>query len=295
MSFMAERPAEPGAWNGPAAAPRMQPSSGPGSLVDLLSRMAGAASTPLTREATIPIGLRRLHRGATLFHEGTPLRTLYCVRSGSLRCVRTQSDGSQQVSSFAQAGDLLGFESLHGGHPTASAMALEESGVFSLAVADLQDLHRRCPAVDIALHGALSRQLVRAAEITGLMAASAADVRLARFVLWYARRKAELGESPRRMRLRMCRRDIASVLGVANETVSRSFTALVAHGYLWVDNREVEILDLEGLQSRARGTGGLAERGAARGDREAHDAHDAPQPGLPLLRQRPASDVRTAS
>jgi CRP/FNR family transcriptional regulator len=41
---------------------------------------------------------------------------------------------------------------------------------------------------------------------------------------------------------------------VAHETVSRSFGALARWGWLRVDNREVEILDLPGLKQFAMST-----------------------------------------
>ena len=89
-----------------------------------------------------------------------------------------------------------------------------------------------------------------------MMAAVAAEVRLARFLVWLSGRMAERGQSPHRLRLRMSRRDIASLLGVAHETVSRSFTALAELGLLRVDNREVEILDAAGLRRCTRSTRG---------------------------------------
>jgi CRP/FNR family transcriptional regulator len=92
-----------------------------------------------------------------------------------------------------------------------------------------------------------------------MMAAVASDVRLARFLLWMSARMEEAGQSPRRLLLRMCRRDIASLLGVAHETVSRSFTTLADAGLLTVQNREVDILDLPALRGVARSTRGGAE------------------------------------
>jgi CRP/FNR family transcriptional regulator len=106
-----------------------------------------------------------------------------------------------------------------------------------------------------------------------MMAAVAAEVRLARFLLQLSRRMADCGESPRRFHLRMSRRDIASYLGVAHETVSRSFGALARWGLLCVDNREVEILDLPGLKQFAQNTRRAVDDGP-----HPHDPH----PGLRL-------------
>lgn len=110
--------------------------------------------------------------------------------------------------------------------------------------------------LDDALRQALGRELTRAVQTAEMMSAVASEARLARFVLCMSARMAGTGQSPQRLRLRMARRDIASLLGLAHETVSRSFTQLSQHGCLRVDNREIEILDLQALRLRARTTRG---------------------------------------
>ena len=88
------------------------------------------------------------------------------------------------------------------------------------------------------------------------MAAVAAEVRLARFLVQSSARATEAGRSPRRLRLPMSRRDIASYLGVAHETVSRAFGALAHAGLVQVNNRDVDVLDMAGLEACARVTRG---------------------------------------
>ncbi|HYN59303.1 MAG TPA: helix-turn-helix domain-containing protein, partial [Rubrivivax sp.] len=138
-------------------------------------------------------------------------------------------------------------------HPTA-AVALEDSSVFAMPLRDFFSLGQRIAALDTLVHRAASSALAHRAELADIMAAVAAEVRLARFLMQLSRRMAGCGQSPRRFHLRMSRRDIASYLGVAHETVSRSFSALVRWGLVTVDNREVEILDIPGLKSFALNT-----------------------------------------
>jgi CRP/FNR family transcriptional regulator, anaerobic regulatory protein len=145
-----------------------------------------------------------------------------------------------------------------GAHPT-TAVALEDSTVHALALPDVFTLCQRVPALDRVLHLTLSRQLMHQVEIANLMAAVSAEVRLARFLVQLSDRMAEQGQSPRRLLLRMSRRDIASHIGVAHETVSRSFGVLMHLGCLAVCNREVEILDPERLRACASNTRGLGE------------------------------------
>jgi len=88
------------------------------------------------------------------------------------------------------------------------------------------------------------------------MSAVAAEVRVARFLLHQSARAAANGQSPRRLLLRMSRRDIASYLGLAHETISRCMTLFARWGCLEVRNREVEILDPRVLSAAARSTRG---------------------------------------
>ncbi len=155
-----------------------------------------------------------------------------------------------------RTGRVLGFEALNDGVHDAGVVALEDSAVYVIAMDDLPHLRRLCPVFTDALELALARQLHNAGATAGLMAAVASEARLARFVLWWSERMAGIGRSPRRLHLRMGRRDIASYLGVAHATVSRSFTALADAGCLQVDNRDIEILDFDALHALARNTRG---------------------------------------
>lgn len=226
----------------------------PGRLRDLV-RLMGLDQAELGQAADeLLLPVWRVRANASLLHEGAAAQHLFIVRSGSLKCVKTHEDGYEQVMSFAQPGELLGFEALHCGRQPVAAVALEDTTSFALPIQELAELKRRHPVLDRALQLAVSRQLLRAAETAEMMAAVASEVRLARFLLRTSTRMGELGQSTRRFLLRMGRREIASLLGIAHETVSRSFTTLADAGYLKVDNREIELCDLEALRMRARNT-----------------------------------------
>lgn len=227
---------------------------GVGSLPELLHLLGLHAPASESAPRQPPAPVLRIQPEGILLHEGARSSMLYVVRSGSFKCQRVLEDGYEQVLTFAQPGELLGCESLYAGARQATVVALEVSTVYALAASDLRILQQRWPLLEEALCRGLSRQLSRASETAEMMVAVASEVRLARFILWLAARMAEAGQSGTRLRLRMGRRDIASMLGVAHETVSRSFGTLAEAGYLRVDNRDVEILDLQGLRARARST-----------------------------------------
>lgn len=247
-------------WTGPQpelrTEPRteLSPMAGKSHLRELVRALGADASDVREPVDGAPITLWRARQGATLLHEGAPTQALYVLRSGSLKCIRTLEDGHELVLSFAQPGEVFGFEALHCGHQPTGVVALEYATVFALPLQELRALRQQCAVLDHALQVALSRQLARAAGAAETMAAVGADARLARFLLGLSLRMAEAGQSPRRLRLSMGRRDIASLLGLAHETVSRTFSLLADAGLVKVVNREVEILDFDGLRMRGRST-----------------------------------------
>lgn len=207
--------------------------------------------------------LQHLSRGSVLVHEGASARCVYLIQAGDFKCVKTAEDGYELVLDFAGRGDLLGFDAVASGHHPSSAVALEDAAVFAIPLPELEAMRTASRAFDTALLATVSRQLERLGEAAWSMSAVGADVRVARFLVQLSARMLERGQSPRLLRLRMGRRDIASHLGLAHESISRSFGSLVDGGLLRVDNRDVEILDLVRLQQHARCTRGLGEEGDA--------------------------------
>lgn len=233
-------------------------------MCDLMDLM-GAHEAPLGELLDLPVPVRRLRTGEALFHEGARVDSVQFVRSGSFKSFHTERDGYEQVLGFAGRTDMLGFDALClDGHPN-GAVALEDSTTFVLLVRDLFAHSERTPAFGRTLHMLLSGALARQSEQADVMAAVASEVRLARFLLHLSRRMAANGQSPRRLLLRMSRRDIASYLGVAHETISRSFKMLAEWELLAVDNREVDILDTAKLQAFSQGARRQLDEGPGEG------------------------------
>lgn len=232
----------------PVALPRMPARN---TLLDLLMLM-GADDT--TGAAEVPVTMRRVNLGEALFHQGSRADAIYFVLAGTFKTLHSSDDGYEQVLDFPGRTDVLGLEALCSGVHTMAAVALEESSVYVLAIHDVPALSRRLPAFDETIRQALCRALADRIEHVSSMAAVAAEVRLARFLVRLSARMANAGHSARRFRLRMVRRDIASHLGLSHETVSRSFGVLAKLGLLEVELREVCLLDGDGLKAFARST-----------------------------------------
>lgn len=198
--------------------------------------------------------VRRLQAGELLFLEGAPATSIHVVRTGVFKVFRTAEDGYEQVFSFVRRGELLGFDALSDTRHLMATVALEDASVYSIALPDFYALAQDLPSFDRGVMRAVAKAMIDLTRVSEMMAAAAAEVRLARFLLHVSRSMSSCGQSPRSLRLQMTRRDIGSYLGVAHETISRSFAALMEAGLIEVEQRRVEILDLDALQRYAQGT-----------------------------------------
>lgn len=238
-----------------------------------LVRWLGGTSEPGDDADSAVFPVLRIRAGQVLIHQGAAFNCLYFVRAGAFKCSRTGLDGHEQVQSFAFQGDSIGLDGLCGGSYATAAIALEDAMVIAAPYVDIAAAAQNAPALQHLLHDCASREVQRSGAAFELIAAVGAEPRIVRFLLQLAARQASLGYSGRHLRLSMSRRDIASHLGLAHESVSRSLSALKRAGHLRVSRRELEIIDLAGLLDRPQAgrraphaDQGAMRRAAAGGD-----------------------------
>jgi CRP/FNR family transcriptional regulator len=97
----------------------------------------------------------------------------------------------------------------------------------------------------------MSREITEDQQLITLLSKNSADERVAALMLSISTRNARRKLSSTQFRLPMSRVDIGNYLGLTVETVSRVFSRMQKMDILQVDNKEIEILDLEGLRTMA--------------------------------------------
>ena len=190
-------------------------------------------------------------RGQALLRAGAPLEALYAVRTGFFKTRVTTEDGREQVAGFQMAGDLLGLAGIASGRHTVDAVALEDSQVCVIPFGRHPGVSPRVQALQQQLLRVMSRLIVHDHGVILLLGSLGVRERLAAFLIRLTQRLQALGYSASALVLRMTREDIGSYLGMKEETVSRAFTWLQAQGLLEVRQREIRILDPQGLQQLA--------------------------------------------
>lgn len=228
-----------------------------------LDSLKVACSSCNLRELCLPVGLSRsnlekldqmvasrrsVKRGEALFHAGDPFQSLYAVRTGFFKTRVSSEDGRDQVTGFQMAGELLGLDAISQDRHTCDAVALEDSQVCVIPYHRLEELSREFTELQSSFHKIMSREIVRDHGVMLLLGSMRAEERLAAFLLNLTQRLQARGFSPSALILRMTREEIGSYLGLKLETVSRTFSKFQEDGLLEVKQRQIRILNEDGLR-----------------------------------------------
>lgn len=192
--------------------------------------------------------LRPIQRGEHIFRAGEAFRAIVSVRSGSFKSYVINEDGEEQVLGFHLPGELIGLDAIHATTHTANVVALDTSSVCALNFESVKEMARHLPELQAELFRIMSRHI---AELEASAADLTADQRIARFLLSLSQRFERRGYSRTEFNLSMARRDIASHLRLATETVSRVLARLQESGVLRVNRKNIVIDDFAALEEVA--------------------------------------------
>ena len=188
------------------------------------------------------------HAGDHLFREGDPFEAIAAVRTGTVKTYVVDRDGREHVLGFHLPGEVIGLNAIDGEHYPCNAVALDTVMLCRFSFPKIAVLAARLPGLQKHLFRLLSRDIGRAALLSGDWSA---DQRMAAFLITLSRRLAARGFSPNRFQLTMARVDIANYLRLAPETVSRVLRRFQEDGLLRVERREVELVGREQLDALA--------------------------------------------
>ncbi len=183
-----------------------------------------------------------------LFEQSTKADYLYVVKSGSFKTSIQGSSSNPHVNGFFLPGELIGMESMAGNNYLSSSTAIENSLACKINYRQLGALRKDFPLLSDLSVKLYSQTLALSQNILSCVSKQSAAQRLACFILILMKRTKQLNQQASEVYLSMSRQDIASHLGLAVETVSRSFSTLIKQGLIKKTNRLIYITDHSKLQ-----------------------------------------------
>ncbi len=193
-----------------------------------------------------------VHRGEYLFHAGDSFKSLYAIKSGSIKTYTRKEAGNDQITGFYLSGELIGLDAIEESMHHCTAKALETSAVCEIPFERLEALSSSIPDLQRQLYRLFSREIHQDTNLLTLLGSKNAEERLAGFLLDFSERFKKRGFSSTDFYLSMSRNDIGSYLGLAVETVSRLFTRFHDDGILQVERKHVQLKNMEKLKALFR-------------------------------------------
>lgn len=207
-------------------------------------------------EALNQIGRRRVvTAGEPLIWEDDDSLLVANVIEGVLKLTTSTEDGREQIVGVAYPSDFIGRP--FGQTSSASVVALTDARVCVFSRNDFDRFAREHPELEHKLLERTLAELDRTRSWMMLLGRKNASEKIATFLLEMSDRLAETGCTPafgpaRRFSPPFSRQQVADVLGLTIETVSRQFTKLKNEGVIELPSRrEVEILNRQALVSLA--------------------------------------------
>jgi CRP-like cAMP-binding protein len=189
---------------------------------------------------------------STVFAEGEDAHFVYAISAGIVRIDRHSEGGRRQILAFMLPGDLFGLPD--GGTYVNSAETVCPSTLYRVPWQRLTELMRKDPEVQVALMVRVAFDLRQAQRRIIMLAQQNASQKLASFLLDFAQHTEFYDERRRLLTLPLTRFDLGDYLGIAPETVARTFARLEgAKLVLRTSARLVEIRDVDGLKSLVSG------------------------------------------
>lgn len=190
-----------------------------------------------------------LGKGESVYRQGDSANAIYAVRSGSLKTVMTQADGTTQITGFYLPGEVIGLDNLAQSNCASTAMATEKTGLCELPVNAMSKLSQQLPELQSHLFQIMSTEIRADYQRMHMLSKTSAEERVVSFLLSWSARQARRRLSAHELRLTMTREDLANYLGQALETVSRILHRLQDDGLITVAGRHITLRDLPQLNA----------------------------------------------
>ena len=212
-------------------------------------------------EALNTIGrTRKLSPGESLIWEGEDSVLVANVVEGVLKLSSNTEDGREQIVGVVYPSDFIGRP--FGGQSSHGVTALTDDKVCVFARRDFDAFARDHPALEHKLLERTLGELDRTRRWMLLLGRKSASEKMASFLLEMVERLVGadgcaiqfegIAPTQRTLDLPFSRQQIADVLGLTIETVSRQFTRLKNQGIIDLPSRrEVVICDFQGLVAEA--------------------------------------------
>ncbi|WP_420322026.1 response regulator [Flagellimonas sp.] len=184
-------------------------------------------------------------KGSSIYKEGEHSNKIFLILKGVVKCHKMDEDGKELITALHRADDFLGFTSFMDHIPyLESATAVESTQLAAISKGELKDVLEHNHTVSLELMELLSENITDFKDQLLQMAYSSVRKKTAQTLLQFAEILNRKVEEP----IKISRSDLASVAGIATESLIRTLSGFKKEGLIEIEGRNIRILQLKELQ-----------------------------------------------
>ncbi len=186
-----------------------------------------------------------LNKGELIYEEGLRSNNIYLILKGIVKSHKMDENGKELITALHKPDDFLGFTSFVDTIPyQESASAVEHVELAAISKTSLKEILEKSTTLSLELMNVLTENLSEIKEQLLQMAYSSVRKKTASTILQFA----EIMNKKPQESIKISRHDLASVAGIATESLIRTLSGFKKDGLIEIEGRNIRITNLSGLE-----------------------------------------------
>ena len=195
-------------------------------------------------------GHREYEKGETLCNEGDVGNSLYIINEGSIKLIKTNREGKEQIIRILTPGSFFGEYYLFNDDEryNYTAIALENVKICTLNKGDMDEIIEKNPEITVKILKELSKYLVAMEDLIQTLSTNDIEVRLAFILYDFSKKYGQVVDDLIYIKLPITKEEMANYVGVTRETLSRKLSKFSSEGIIRLEgNKTIIISDYDKL------------------------------------------------
>lgn len=180
-----------------------------------------------------------------IYKEGHHSNFIYLVNKGIVKCHKLDEQGKELTTALHKEKDLFGYTSFTQNTPyQETATAIKDTELVGISKSELNNALSNNHKVTLELIQLLTNDLADVKDQLLKMAYGSVQKKTALTILKFAEKLNRKKEDP----IKISRSDLASVAGIAPETLIRTMSNFKKQGLIEIEGRNIKVVDLKKLK-----------------------------------------------
>jgi len=184
-------------------------------------------------------------KSETIYKEGDHSNMMFLILKGVIKCHKMDEQGKELTTTLHNADELFGYTSFTQNVPyQETATAIEDTDLIGVSKLELKEVLYNNQSLTLELIQLLNDDLTMVKEQLVQMAYSSVSKKTAVTILKFAEKMNHKSQDA----IKISRYDLASVAGIATETLIRTLSSFKKQGLIDIKGRTIKILDIQQLR-----------------------------------------------